>query len=72
MTSMRRSKKCGVRDSDIDVLQIEEEHLKRYVLLPSIHKDPFDRLLISTALAENLTVITADENIRKYNVPWVW
>jgi len=61
-----------VRDSDIDILQIEEEHLKRYILLPSIHKDPFDRLLISTALAENLTIITADENVRKYTVPWVW
>ena len=22
--------------------------------------------------AENLTTITADENIRRYNVPWIW
>jgi len=28
-----------------------------------IHKDPFDRLIISTALAEDLIIITIDENI---------
>jgi len=36
------------------------------------HKDPFDRLLIATALAENLTIITTDESIHKYDVPWIW
>jgi PIN domain nuclease of toxin-antitoxin system len=35
-------------------------------------KDPFDRLLISTAVVEGLTIITADENIQKYDVSWVW
>ena len=35
-------------------------------------KDPFDRLIISTAVSENLTLITADENVQKYDVPWVW
>ena len=61
-----------VRDSDFDILQIEDAYLKSLSLLPSIHKDPFDRLLISTALAENLTIITADENVRKYSVPCIW
>ena len=40
--------------------------------LPYIHKDPFDRLLISSAIAEELTIITADENIQKYEVRWIW
>jgi PIN domain nuclease of toxin-antitoxin system len=40
--------------------------------LPFIHKDPFDRLLISSALCEELTIITIDDNIQKYDVPWVW
>ena len=45
----------------------------KYLLdLPYIHKDPFDRLLISAALVEELTIITVDENIQKYDVPWVW
>ena len=35
-------------------------------------KDPFDRLLIATAVLENLTLISIDDNIQKYDVDWVW
>lgn len=34
--------------------------------LPSIHRDPFDRVLVALAQAHALTVLTADENIAKY------
>jgi len=61
-----------IQDSDFDILQIENEYLHGLSVLPFIHKDPFDRLLISIAHAENLTVITTDENIQKYDVPWIW
>ena len=54
------------------IIQIENEHLLNLLKMPYIHKDPFDRLLISTALAEDLTILTADENIQKYDVPWLW
>lgn len=33
------------------------------------HKDPFDRILISQARVENLTFITSDEKIWKYDLP---
>ena len=46
--------------------------MKKLVALPFLHKEPFDRQLISTALAENLIIITADESIHKYDVPWMW
>jgi len=55
-----------------EILPINEEHLKSYLTLPIIHKDPFDRMLISTSLAENLQLITSDEEIHKYKVNWVW
>ena len=61
-----------IRESDFYVLQIEDEYVSGIFALPFIHKDPFDRFLIATALAENLTVITIDENIQKYDVPWTW
>ena len=60
------------KDRDFTILQIEDKFLKGLSILPFIHKDPFDRLLIATALAENLTIITIDENIQKYDVPWIW
>ena len=61
-----------IRNNDFIILQIEDKYLQGLSDLPFIHRDPFDRLIISTALTENLTIITADENIRKYDVPWVW
>jgi len=61
-----------INENDVNILQIEDDYLKGLSALPFIHKDPFDRLIISTALEENLTIITADENIQKYDVSWVW
>ena len=61
-----------VRERDIELLQIKEGHLKRLVALPLLHRDPFDRLLVATAMAENLTILTVDENIYKYAVPCLW
>jgi PIN domain nuclease of toxin-antitoxin system len=34
--------------------------------LPAIHRDPFDRVLVALAQAEQLTILTSDENIAKY------
>jgi PIN domain nuclease of toxin-antitoxin system len=60
-------KTCG-----FNVLHVKDEYLCNLLTLPYIHKDPFDRLIIATALREGLTIITIDENIQKYDVPWIW
>ena len=52
----------------ITILPIETAYLTALESLPQIHRDPFDRLLVATALAEGLTIITADENIAMYPV----
>jgi PIN domain nuclease of toxin-antitoxin system len=39
---------------------------------PLIHRDPFDRLLLATALAGKMTFVTADEHNARYNVPHIW
>ena len=57
---------------DFTILHAENAFLKELVQLPFIHKDPFDRLLVATAISEDMTLITADKNIHKYNVQWVW
>lgn len=41
-------------------------HAARVPDLPPIHRDPFDRLLIATALVEALTLVTADQTILSY------
>lgn len=56
----------------MSVLPIEAEHLALLKDLPRIHGDPFDRLLICQAKAENMILVTADENIVKYDVQVYW
>lgn len=36
------------------------------------HRDPFDRLIIAQAIAENMTILTADRIFEKYPVEIVW
>ena len=36
--------------------------------LPMHHRDPFDRLLVAQALSENLTLMTSDGALRRYDV----
>jgi len=55
------------------ILPIEQPHLEVVVAdLPFRHRDPFDRLIIATAKAENMSILTVDENICKYEVACVW
>jgi len=61
-----------IENSPIEMLPITPQHIETVEALPFLHRDPFDRLLISTALAEDLTIITIDENIQKYDVKWIW
>ena len=50
------------------ILPITQAHLASMIHLPFIHRDPFDRLLIATARADGMTLLTADENIHQYDV----
>ena len=39
---------------------------------PIFHRDPFDRILIAQAAAEGLTLLSADETIRRYPINVLW
>jgi PIN domain nuclease of toxin-antitoxin system len=58
--------------NQIEVIQISNEHLLTLSLLPGHHSDPFDRLIVSQALAENLTLITKDKGLKKYKIKQQW
>jgi PIN domain nuclease of toxin-antitoxin system len=59
-------------DNNIIIVPIETAHLAVLEGLPFHHRDPFDRLIAATAFAEKMKLITADENIRRYDVPLIW
>ena len=59
-------------DRDILVKQILPTHLNQLKDLPKIHNDPFDRIIICQAIAENLPILTHDGKIPLYPVKTVW
>ena len=61
-----------MEDNPIVFLPVRKRHVEMVETLPFHHRDPFDRLLIATAKVEGMTILTADENIHQYDVPWIW
>jgi PIN domain nuclease of toxin-antitoxin system len=52
----------------ITSLAVHHRHALRVASLPAHHRDPFDRLLVAQAQAENLPILTADRAFRVYDV----
>ena len=61
-----------ILQSRIAITPLNTKYIIGLANLPDIHSDPFDRLIISTAISENWTILTADDNIKKYAVKWAW
>ena len=50
----------------VSMLPYAEAQVFELMTLPVHHRDPFDRLLIAQALAEDVPVMTCDKEFRKY------
>ena len=55
-----------VLNNNFTILPIEFTHTVQLSKLESIHRDPFDRILISQALVENFTIISKDTTFSAY------
>ena len=53
-------------DNGYSELSITSEHAITVDILPPIHHDPFDRLLIAQSIIEEVTLVTADAMIARY------
>lgn len=60
------------RSWELERLPIEPEHLYRSTELPAHHRDPFDRILVSQAIVEDLIVVTPDQAFAAYPVAVLW
>lgn len=49
-------------------LPLKAEHAYEIINLPMYHRDPFDRMLISQARLERLTLVTSDQHFNNYDV----
>lgn len=56
----------------IESLPLDEESALRVHGLPPIHRDPFDRMLISQAITSGMTILTPDPAFRTYAVRTKW
>ncbi len=57
-----------LREQNLIGLPIYHDHAARAAELPSIHRDPFDRMLVAQALVENVPLMTRDVALAGYGV----
>ena len=63
---------AALQRNAIETVPIEKSHIFGVARLPFHHRDPFDRLLIATALVENLPIVTDDSAYKAYGANLVW
>ena len=56
-------------DNGYAELAVTSDHALELGRLPPIHKDPFDRMLVAQAVAEGITLLTADPVVAAYEGP---
>jgi len=61
-----------LRRQRMEILAVSAEHGIRAGLLPGPYKDPFDRMLIAQALAENIPIVSNDRALDGYGLRRLW
>lgn len=56
----------------VEPLAFDEPMAAHDPQLPELHRDPFDRGLVSTAILHGLTILTPDPEISRYPAPTLW
>lgn len=56
----------------LQALPVTLEHAAAAAMLPPIHADPWDRLLVAQARLEAIPILTADRLIQRYEVETIW
>ena len=60
----------ALTDTDVQVLNVKYAYINQLkkIAEEKIHYDPFDQMLIASAISEDLTIVTSDSQIVKYNL----
>ena len=56
----------------IEILNINTQHIAVVANLPLHHRDPFDRLIISQAMVEQLPIVGVDKAFDSYAIQRLW
>jgi PIN domain nuclease of toxin-antitoxin system len=67
ITARRRTRRDRrLEPAGFSMLPITGEHAAKVAELPMLHKDPFDRMLVTQASVEPMVLLTTDETLRGY------
>ena len=61
-----------IANLQLNILAVEMAHVLALASLPVLHRDPFDRLLLTQARVENLVLISGDSLVRAYGGDILW
>ena len=61
-----------MRINAVQWLPVEMQHCVELTKLPFHHRDPFDRMLIAQAMAEDLQLLSRDSRLSAYEINRVW
>jgi PIN domain nuclease of toxin-antitoxin system len=56
----------------LSMLHVRLDHVLAIETLPSVHKDPFDRMLVAQANVEEARLVSGDKVFGQYPVPLLW
>lgn len=59
-------------ENNFHLLQISFEDVSTLSALPFHHRDPFDRLIISQSITNDLTLISKDAAFKEYEIKQIW
>jgi len=59
-------------DNSLQLLPIELEHIAGLAALDHYHRDPFDRMIISSAKCANMQLVSNDSAFNDYPVTLLW
>lgn len=62
----------AIRVYELAILPIDLAHAAIVAGLPHHHGDPFDRLLIAQAMAEELPIVSRDKALDAYQITRIW
>ncbi|MFQ5675329.1 MAG: type II toxin-antitoxin system VapC family toxin, partial [bacterium] len=70
--SLSRFVEKYVVGSNIKILDVTTEHILPLSRLPFHHRDPFDRLLVSQCMHEQMKLISKDSEFDAYRIERIW
>jgi PIN domain nuclease of toxin-antitoxin system len=61
-----------ITQNDFEILPIQINHTATLIDMPFHHRDPFDRLLVAQAAAEDVPLVSADAALDAYGIKRLW